>query len=1090
VSQVPGNAPVKRILAVLYTDQVGSTAMARAMGDQLFDAVRREIDDTIRAAASRHAGTVVKSTGDGALVVFDSASDAVDAAIDLQTQIDLMPPRGDLRTQMRIGISVGDVAMEGGDCYGIPVVESARLEAAARPGGILCTDLARMVAGSRTSVTFLEHPPIEAKGFSDAMTVWEIPWTSTAAAGGILPETLGRPERLPFAGRHSERAVLEAALEQTKAGGRRGVLVAGEPGVGKSRLVREVARRAAASGAIVLHGRCDDGMGRPYQPFAEALAGFLRQVPGASEQLGEHAGELRNLLPEVGQIVSGLPEPLPGDAETVRQRLFEAVAEWLACAARRGAVMLVIDDLHWADRTTGQLVRHLLTAHDGSGVMLAITFRDTEPDGDLDLTQLIGQLRRLENVDRVSLTGLDVEAVQELMSGAGRQADRAVAEELCERTGGNAFFTGEVLLGLQGDLAGPGDLADVPDAVRDVVVARVGRLSAGAKTVLEVASVFGRIVSLDQLCEVLGRPRREITDLAIEAVDAGLLTEPDNPPLHLQFTHALVRTSLYGELGPTKRAVLHADAATAMLTLAGDRADDVAEQLGGHLARTGSPDDMIAAISWFRRAGQRASRQAAEAAAATQFRRALDVLDQPGAPDDTTRLRCEVLVDLGNALRRGRLDGFRSVLLSAGDLARTNGFHDLLVTAAASNTRGFFSSAGATDHGRIALLRDALAVIPDHDVATRARLLSNLSVELTFETHVDERLALSDQAVQLASSLDDADHLFHVLGMRYGTLWSASGLPARVELAREVVALADRLGRDELRYLAAWCSFQAAMESGDLELADRMLDQQRAIAANKPTQLSYLKIREGLRAAVAGDLEAAERFATEAFDSAVIAGEPDAYTFYVGQLLGIRYHQGRLDELLPLVSGAVDASPGLPSLNAGLGLIHLEAGRLPEVRQVVAELGPRWRQIGDELNWLITIALLAELAAGVADRSLCAELHGALSPYRGQFVDNATNWFGSVARHLGLLEHVMGRTDDADRSFAEALEAHQRLPAPLLAARTHLAWAESLLGRIDPDPAAATIQLTHAKELAAEFGLAKVDERATRALSTITQELT
>ena len=303
--------------------------MLQAFGDRAYDDVRRSIEAAIHGAAHRARGTVVKLTGDGGLLVFESAADAIDAAIALQTEIALLPSRPQGRVQMRIGLSVGDVTVERGDCHGTPVVEAARLEAAAPPGGILCTTLVKLLAGSRTGATFVAHAPVVAKGFDTPLEAWEIPWASTSSSGGILAETLHRRELLPFAGRHDELATVMSAVVDAATGRGRGVLIGGEPGIGKSRLTREVARRAASDGAVVLHGRCDDGMGRPYQPFAEALAAFLRLVPGATDQLGPGASDLRLVLPELVEAVPGLPEPLAADSDTLRHRLAEAVAGWL-----------------------------------------------------------------------------------------------------------------------------------------------------------------------------------------------------------------------------------------------------------------------------------------------------------------------------------------------------------------------------------------------------------------------------------------------------------------------------------------------------------------------------------------------------------------------------------------------------------------------------------------------------------------------------------------------------------------------------------------------------------------------------------------
>ena len=468
-----GNEGSPKTLAVLYTDQVGSTAMLQAFGDRAYGDVRRSIEAAIHGAAHRARGRVVKMTGDGGLLVFESAADAIDAAVALQTDIALLPSRPQGQVQMRVGLAVGDVTIERGDCHGTPVVEAARLEAEAPPGGILCTTLVKLLAGSRTGATFVTHAAVVAKGFDTPLETWEIPCASTSSSGGILAETLHRREQLPFAGRHDELATVMGAVIDAATGRGRGVLIGGEPGIGKSRLTREVARRAASDGAVVLHGRCDDGMGRPYQPFAEALAAFLRLVPGATDQLGPGASDLRLVLPELAEAVPGLPEPLAADSDTLRHRLAEAVAGWLSDASSRRPLLLVIDDLHWADRGTGQLVQHVLASNDHRAVAVAITYRTTEGEGDVDLAQLISHLRRLGSVERVTLDGLDVDDILSMAAASGHASDEHLARLVHERTGGNALFAVEVLLNLDPDDDPSVGVNTIPSAVHDVVVARV-----------------------------------------------------------------------------------------------------------------------------------------------------------------------------------------------------------------------------------------------------------------------------------------------------------------------------------------------------------------------------------------------------------------------------------------------------------------------------------------------------------------------------------------------------------------------------------------------------------------------------------------
>ena len=484
--------------------------------------------------------------------------------------------------------------------------------------------------------------------------------------GVPFPGLLAVGRSTSYIGREELLGQVEEAHQRAAAGACRAVLLCGEPGIGKTRTAAKVAQAAFADGAIVLYGRCDEEVGVPYQPFAEALDWYTSHV--AEPVLGRHPGELIRLQPLLGSRVTGLPVPVSSDPRSEEYLLFEATRSWLVELSRQQPVVLVLDDLHWASKPVLLLLRHVLRAAvaEGDGVRLLVLgiYRDTELGRNHALAGVMADVRRLPGVAQLPMAGLSVAEVGELLSqAAGHALDedgRRLAERLHAETEGNPFFVGEILRHLveTGTVRRHDDrwvVADrgmvaVPEGVRDVVGRRLGRLSAQANEVLSVAAVVGRDFDAELLTALHDLPEDSLLDSLDETVWAGLIQETGAD--RYRFAHVLIQVTLYEELSATRRRRLHRRVGEALEKL---RPDDVVA-LAYHFSQAGPDGDGISrAVRYGLAAAEQALQARALGDAETRFHQVLGLLDGPatlGAPD-----RIAALCGLGEAQRdQGNLE--------------------------------------------------------------------------------------------------------------------------------------------------------------------------------------------------------------------------------------------------------------------------------------------------------------------------------------------------------------------------------------------------------------------------------------------------
>ncbi|HET9257367.1 MAG TPA: adenylate/guanylate cyclase domain-containing protein, partial [Pseudonocardiaceae bacterium] len=339
-------------VTVLFTDLVDSTKIMSLMGDAAFDQLRQSHLSLLGQTIAVHGGREVKTLGDGVMAVFRAASDAVAAAAAMQQAVQRRSHRAAApRLVMRVGAALGDATERDGDWFGTPVVAAARLCERCEGGQILVTDTVRAVAQGRTKAHFTRAGTITLRGMPYQTTIWRLEWAQMASPAAVaLPGPLRVTEATGFVGRLVERSALRSALERSGSGSRQVLLVGGEPGVGKSRLVAEFAREVHARGTNVLFGRCDEGLAVPYQPFVEMLSHYIQHCSPAvlRSGLGHLPSELSRLVPELATLLPGLPSPIRSSPEVEQYRLFEAIASWLGTLSAEEPLVVILEDLHWA----------------------------------------------------------------------------------------------------------------------------------------------------------------------------------------------------------------------------------------------------------------------------------------------------------------------------------------------------------------------------------------------------------------------------------------------------------------------------------------------------------------------------------------------------------------------------------------------------------------------------------------------------------------------------------------------------------------------------------------------------------------------
>jgi DNA-binding SARP family transcriptional activator len=851
---------------------------------------------------------------------------------------------------------------------------------------------------------------------------------SAGARGGrsALPPALCPAPGSTFVGRANELRALTARAHLARAGSAQLITVCGEPGAGKTRLLADWAGRVRDEGFTVLYGRCDSDETIPYQPLVEALS-----------RLG---------LPAVLAPAAPGSDGAPADAdglEIARWQWFGAVTELILGAAGRAPLMLVLDDLHWADASSLRLLRHVARRVSQAPVLIVVSYRSGARTGTGPLSEALAELASDPGLSEVELVGLSPLEVAELAGQSTLAGAGALAGELHRVTDGNPLFIRQMLsaLELSGSAAPIGRFGDAPPAgVAEVIQGRLALLGTETLEVLTVAALLGEEFELREL-ETIEYARGP--DASVAAIEAGLagrvITPADGAPERYRFVHGLLRDGLRTRVAGPRRARLHQRIGDALEQLPDDDGRRLSA-LAGHFAAAARPGHVDRAAQYAERAGRHALSQLAFEQAAAFAGRGLDCLAlESSAP---SAARCDLLLLLAEARLLARdIGGCQEAAARAGEDARALPSATRLARAAIIGSQ--LNTFGQPSEATRRLCVDALAGIGDDDPVALAQVLAGFAdYTATAEGDAPRAATLSARAVEVARTGGDHRALARALFVHAEALEWSPRLPERRALAEELGRLAIGFDDPQAATDAHHLSALVHLEAGNLAGFDA--DVARIDALHARTGYWYTEMFEllwrGMRALLAGRLDDVEAHADALL--AYAGHEPNVVNLYMGQVLSLRQSQGRLAELRDPLIAVVQANPGIVAFRCVLVLVLAECGEHDRARDQLSRLAQDgFGLLARDSTWSTSLAVLSDAAVMLGDRRSAALLAELLRPHSGRVLiaTKGIACLGAADRFRGELLAMCGCWEEADRCLRSAGALERRMGADLLLARTRRA---------------------------------------------------
>ncbi|OYD83612.1 adenylate/guanylate cyclase domain-containing protein [Azospirillum brasilense] len=1061
----------RRLLTVLFCDLVGSTELSQALDPEEMRDLSRRYQDAVAGAVAHYGGHVAKYLGDGVLAYFgwpraheDQAERSIRAGLEALEAVRTLPVAGGRSLAARVGIATGLVVV--GDLIGTSSREegavsgetpnlAARLQEQAGPGQLVVASSTRRLIGAAFELESLG--PRKLKGFRHEVSVYRIIGETQvesrfdAVHAGVLGTFVGRSDEI---GRLMER------WARVRVGRGQVVLISGEAGIGKSRLVRELAARVAGDTPELIQLQCSPyHVNSAFHPIIDRLTRAAGLASGDSPAVrldklelllrgnGEDIPAVTPVYAELLSIDIGArytgPDLTP---QQLKERTIEILVERIVLLGSRSLVLMVVEDAHWIDPSTREVFDRIVDRIGDLPIMVLITHRPEWASEWCDIHDHCSALTldRLESPDTLNLA----------RSISGAALSQALIDDIVAKADGVPLFVEELTRSML-ERASTQPAATVPATLQASLMARIDRLPQSSKEVVNVASVIGRDFDDQLLRKAAGLSQTALAEALAHLNGVQLIVRSSLVPEGHMFRHALIQDAAYQSMVTRTRRLHHRRIGEILITDCPEVAETQPELIARHFSEADAPE---AALPFWKRAAERALARSANFEAVDHCERALAIAS--GLRDEAFRAR-EMLgatLTLGCALQQaGRLQAAIPHSRSAAEMARRLRDSASFVRAAMDFDNAHFLS-NEVHLDSLELLKEALALVGDTDDNSRCQLMSRLARAYLIIGDEERGDDYSRRAEELARRVGDRMALLDILINVYLVPPSARSQPSFHKgeadwrkAMDELFALADELDEDDSRGRALSLDIYVSAEFGDRIRMDAALDRLEVLGEARQRMHVQWIARHGraMQALLEGDFALAERHAEAALAlGSSILGDPVEGVYGI-QMFTIRREQNRLAEVAPVIKRFVDRAPGQMAWKPGLALIASDLGYSGFAQRMLDEIADGGYALARDAKRSTSLAYIAEVCASLEDEGKAERLYRLLEPYDDMTITAGvtTVCYGSAGRYLGRLATVLGDWDRAEEHFEKATLINQTMQAWPWLARTWRDYSHMLRRR-------------------------------------------
>jgi class 3 adenylate cyclase/tetratricopeptide (TPR) repeat protein len=1065
ITEVPQEPTAdRRLLSVLFCDLVGSTALSAQLDPEDMHDLTRRYQDSVAGAITRFGGYVAKYLGDGVLAYFgwpmayeDHAERSIRAGLEALAAVEAVQSPGGERLKARIGIASGHVVV--GDIAGSSANErasiagdtpnlAARLQGAAAPGQIVVADSTRRLAGQSFEIESLGSQ--ELKGFNSRIALFAVRGEREVESrfDAAHPSALSK-----FVGRTSEIGMLLERWELAKGGQGQAVFVSGEAGIGKSRLADALEESLHENRHELIRLQCSPyHVTSAFYPIIQRLSRFAGFSPADDqatrakkfnsifERYGENPSDVGSIYAELLSLDVGDEfKPLDLSAQQRKELIVRTLANRLLLAAKVAPVLFVVEDAHWIDPSTSEVLKEVVSRMHGAAALVVVTHRPEWTAG-----WAIG----LAQVTTLAIGRLTKQQIRELIESMVVDVPVQLADRIAARTDGVPLFVEELTRSILESGKAASLNVEIPDSLQGSLMARLDRLTAAAKEVAQIASVIGREFDRGLLSKVAGLDDRALDGALHQLMSTQLVVVGGVVRDALVFRHALIQDTAYQSLLSRRRRYYHEAIAKALVDAYPDLVVTQPELIAQHYVKA---QKIELAFPYWMKAGERALGRSANYEAVDHFQNALAMAEHLSGQDGQKEV-LEASLKLGEALgAAGRIsDAVVKYRLTA-QLAREAGDTEAFIRSAFGFDVAQFLSAKPLAES-IQLLTEAMGKIESNDQRSRCQLLSRLARAHSLVGDSENSTKCHTEGVNLARRLGDKNSLFELSVLSFltpTTVRSVAASNARTARIDELKRLSADINDDDARGRALSLDVYVSTELGNRARANRAVEglEELGTLRQRLHVLWLARMAQAMMAILDGRFTAAEALAGEALHLGRRTHGTEVEGLYGMQMFTIRREQSRLSEVAPVIKHFIEENPDESTWLPGFALVATDLGYHDAAQRRLSELARTGFAMPLDARRSASLSFISEVAVSLGDTEAAQTIYDLMLVYKDMTVTAgvATVCFGAASRYLGMLSVALGDFKKAARHFEHALEMNASSGSRPWLAHTQAEYADLLL---------------------------------------------